>query len=156
LAAPQYFFRMAELVAAGGAVRHTGNYDGPDWAEKPTCFADGSNLHYASFPWELTNTDYFRRVLAQVGYALQPLVEDQVKQRNVVVHTAGNRPAGNVVFQSQDPNGDIGVDAYYLMKHILFSRQGKTPTCHTTFYVDQMKAAGVKLKVDDLKTKRKN
>ena len=101
------------MVAPGGAVRHTGSCDGPDLDEKPTCLPDGSNLHYATFPWELTNTDYYSRVLAQVGYALQPLVEDQVKQGNVVVHTAGNtRPAGNVVFQSQDPNGVIGCDPF--------------------------------------------
>ena len=187
--------RMAVMVTAGGAVRHTGSCDGPDLAEKPTCFADGSNLHYATFPWELTNTDYIRRVLAQVGYALQPLVKDIVKDEGKVEYaqhkvqkvfvwcdnnnkfevavektwddknkkfeevdtnaTLANKvAAATVVFQSQDPNGVIGCDPFYLMKHILFTREGKTPTCHTTFYVDQMKAAGVlNLEVDDLKTR---
>ena len=38
------------------------------------------------FPWELSNTDYFRRVVAQVGYALQPLVEDIVKDKVGIIY----------------------------------------------------------------------
>ena len=98
------------MVAAGGAVRHTGSYDGPDWAEKPTCFADGSNLHYAIFPWELTNTDYFRRVLAQVGYALQPLVEYIVKDKGVVQYTEHHGPIKVFMWCSKTNKFEVAVE----------------------------------------------
>jgi hypothetical protein len=120
---------MAELVAAGGAVCHTGSYDGPAWAEVFHHRMDGSSFPQ-TFPWELTNTDYFRRVLAQVGYALQPLVEATVKAHGVVDCNKNLEPAfkGNgfkvanpsatIVFQSQDPQGQIGFDAFMLIKHV--------------------------------------
>ena len=124
---------MAELVAAGGAC-HTGSYDGPAWAEVFHHRMDGSSFPQ-TFPWELTNTDYFRRVLAQVGYALQPLVEATVKAHGVVdcdnnleaaFITNGfnvkKSTATKVVFQSQDTKGVIGCDAFYLMKHIKYDK----------------------------------
>ena len=54
---------------------------------------DGSSFPQ-TFPWELTNTDYFRRVLAQVGYALQPLVEATLRKHDP---TAGVTPGVVVV-----------------------------------------------------------
>ena len=129
---------------------------------------DGSSFPQ-TFPWELTNTEYYGRVLKQVGYALQRLVKAEVDAGNVVVFANGQaantslRPifpneqavynAGKFVFKSQDSNGDIGVDAFYLMKHILFTRRTPTsvPTCYTTFYVTQMNAACPRLTVGDLK-----
>ena len=78
------------MVPAGGAVCHTGSYDGPAWVEVFDNKMDGSSFREL-FPWELTNTDYFRRVVNQVGYSLQPLVEaalwtrDATHGRGVVV-----------------------------------------------------------------------
>ena len=142
-------------------------YDGPDQAEVYTNKKDGSSFT-EPFPWELTNTDYFRRVVAQVGYSLQPLVEATVKAHGVVdvdVQDPKKRrqleakftkngfrvvtsSSGAIVFKSQNPRGQIGVDAFLLMKHILFDRG---TTCHTTFYVTQMSAACPTLTVGDLK-----
>ena len=72
---------MAELVAVGGA--ELVDAVGPDRAEVYHHKMDGTSFT-EYFPWELTNTDYYRRVLAQVGYALQPLVEAEVKAHGVV------------------------------------------------------------------------
>ena len=96
------------MVAAGGAVVcHTGTYDGPAWGEVYTKQMDGSSFA-EPLPWELTNTDYIRRVLDQVGYSLQPVVEATVRANRAIV------------FQSQGPRGQIGYDAYYLIKHIRY------------------------------------
>ena len=90
---------------------------------------DGSSFPQ-TFPWELTNTDYFRRVLGQVGYALQPLVEATVKAYGVVAvpnnlkpafRTNGFKvanPSALVVFQSKNPQGQIGFDAFMLIKPV--------------------------------------
>ena len=104
-------------------------YDGPAWAEVFHHSMDGSSFPQ-TFPWELTNTDYFRRVLGQVGYALQPLVEATVKAYGVVAvpnnlkpafRTNGFKvanPSALVVFQSKNPQGQIGFDAFMLIKHV--------------------------------------
>ena len=65
------------MAAVGG----TGSYDGPAWVEVFDNKMDGSSFHEL-FPWELTNSDYFRRVVAQVGYSLQPLVENTLMTPN--------------------------------------------------------------------------
>jgi hypothetical protein len=142
-------------------------YDGPAWAEVFHHRMDGSSFPQ-TFPWELTNTEYYGRVLKQVGYALQRLVEATVKAYGVVdvdVQDPKKRrqleaeftkngfrvvslSSGAIVFKSQNPRGQIGVDAFLLMKHILFDRG---TTCHTTFYVTQMSAACPTLSVGDLK-----
>ena len=63
---------MAELVAVGGAELPDA-VDGPARAEVYHHEMDGTSFT-EYFPWELTNTDYYRRVLAQVGYSLRALV----------------------------------------------------------------------------------
>ena len=143
------FFRMAGMI----------------WVEVFGRKMDGSSF-VEPLPWELSNTDYFRRVVAQVGYSLQPLVEDIVKDKGMVQYTehkdqkvfvwcpkndkfevavektwnkkkkkievdtnaalAQQVADAKVVFQSQDPNGDIGCDAFYLMKHIKHDKHIET------------------------------
>ena len=56
------------------------------WVEVFGRKMDGSSF-VEPLPWELSNTDYFRRVVAQVGYSLQPLVEDIVKDKGMVQYT---------------------------------------------------------------------
>ena len=58
-------------------------YYGPAWGEVYAKQMNGSSFT-EPFPWELTNTDYIRRVVAQVGYSLHPLVEATVKAHGKV------------------------------------------------------------------------
>jgi hypothetical protein len=74
---------MAGMVPAGGAVCHTGTYDGPAWGEVYAKQMNGSSFT-EPLPWELTNTDYIRRLVFQVGYSLKPLVEATVKAQGKV------------------------------------------------------------------------
>ena len=57
---------------------------GPAYVKVYTNKMDGS-VFVEYFPDELTNTDFFRRVLAQVGYSLQAFVEAIVRAHGLVV-----------------------------------------------------------------------
>jgi len=149
-----------------GQICYTSSDNGPDRAQVWPYKKDAKSFT-EPFPWELTNTDYIRRMLAQVGFSLQPLVEATIRAQGVVVvkekdavrkataekafaangfdvHAKG-KPKGKIVFQSNQPKGEIGCDAYTLMKHIKHSL-GNIENWHATKYAQLLQ-----LDVDDLK-----
>ena len=143
---------MAELVAVGGA--ELVDAVGPDRAEVYHHKMDGTSFT-EYFPWELTNTDYFRRVLAQVGYSLRALVSATVKAHGVVVvgwiewvKLKIRRP--KIIFQTENIHGEIGCDAQTLIKHVLHGPHFKTYAsllgCTTPALQKQLKDALVNLK----------
>ena len=138
---------MAELVDAVG----------PDRAEVYHHKMDGTSFT-EYFPWELTNTDYYRRVLAQVGYSLRALVSATVKAHGVVVvgwidwvKLKIRRP--KIIFQTENIHGEIGCDAQTLIKHVLHGPHFKTYAsllgCTTSALQKQLKDA-----LNNLKTGR--
>ena len=115
---------MAELVAVGGAELPDA-VDGPARAEVYHHEMDGTSFT-EYFPWELTNTDYYRRVLAQVGYSLRALVAATLRTLDangkelgmVEVVTPGQRrqiswgslgiTRPKIIFQTENIHGEIG------------------------------------------------
>ncbi len=149
---------MAELVAVGGAELPDA-VDGPARAEVYHHEMDGTSFT-EYFPWELTNTDYYRRVLAQVGYSLRALVAATVKAHGVVVVvTVGGKrwidwvklkiTRPKVIFQTENKDGEIGCDAQTLIKHVLHRP-------HIKFYASLLNVNDQDLKdtLDNLKTGR--
>jgi len=81
------------------------NADGP----ARVLTGDGGNDYFTlDFPWELNNTDYLRRVLAQLTFALRPSYEKAIR--------AGGKPP--VRNNRGDELQAADVDCYYVLKHI--------------------------------------
>eukprot|EP00951_Prasinocladus_malaysianus_P036033 scaffold376006_cov15-Prasinocladus_malaysianus.AAC.1 len=62
------------------------------------------------FPWELNNTDYLRRVLAHVTFALKPIYETAVTCDGIARMKTGGQSG-----QEVEPND---LDSYYALRHI--------------------------------------
>ena len=80
--------------------------DAPSEATIKTGDGDG-DCHTIAFPWELNNTDYLRRVLAQVTFALRPVYEHMVTAERLP-----NMIIGGILLEPKD------ADAYGITKHM--------------------------------------
>lgn len=72
---------------------------------------DGPDEYFTlDFPWELNNTDYLRRVLAQVTFALRPIYAKAV--------THGSPPLPKAKNGLKEDIEPADADCYYVLKHI--------------------------------------